>query len=59
MEWTGQAREYPWAKHVLIEATLIHTNFCPDSKISIYYRRKKDSIGGKKAMVASGSYVGR
>jgi len=37
----------------LIEATLFHYNHCPDSKISSYYIRKKERIGGKKAVVAS------
>lgn len=60
---TCQSREKQWggptrhgnnrAKHVLIEATLFHYHFCPDSKISNYYHRKKDAIGGKKAVVAS------
>jgi transposase len=60
---TSQSGEKTWGgptrhgnnrvKHVLIEATLFHYHYCPDSKISSYYQRKKDSIGSKKAMVAT------
>lgn len=52
--WGGPTRRgNNRAKHVLIEATLFHYHFCHDSKISSYYQRKKDAIGGKKAIVAS------
>jgi transposase len=52
--WGGPTRRgNNRVKHVLIEATLFHYHYCPDSKISSYYQRKKDSIGGKKAVVAS------
>jgi transposase len=60
---TSQSGEKTWGgptrhgnnrvKHVLIEATLFHYHYCPDSKISSNYQRKKDSIGSKKAMVAT------
>lgn len=53
-EWGGPTRRgNNRAKHVLIEATLFHYHFCRDSKISSYYERKRDSIGRKKAVVAS------
>ena len=52
--WGGPTRHgNDRVKHVLIEATLFHYHYCPDSKISSYYQRKKDSIGSKKAMVAT------
>jgi transposase len=52
--WGGPTRHgNNRVKHVLIEATLFHYRFCPDSKVSSYYIRKKDKIGGKKAIVAS------
>ena len=52
--WSGPTRRgNNRVKHVLIEATLFHYHYCPESKISSYYKRKKDSIGGKKAVVAS------
>jgi transposase len=60
---TSQSGEKTWGgptrhgnsrvKHVLIEATLFHYHYCPDSKISSYYLRKKERIGNKKAIVAS------
>jgi transposase len=54
-EWGGPARHgNNRVKHVLIEAALVHTRSCPDSKISRYHFRKRDSIGGKKAVVATG-----
>ena len=52
--WGGPTRHgNNRVKHVLIEATLFHYHFCPDSKISSYYLRKKERIGNKKAIVAS------
>lgn len=54
-EWSGHTRPgNNRIKHVLIEAMLFHFHYCPDSKISRYYSRKKDSIGNKKAIVAGG-----
>jgi len=54
-EWSGPARHgNNRVKHVLIEAALVHTRSCPDSKISRYHLRKRDSIGRKKANVATG-----
>ena len=54
-EWTGPTRRgNSRVKHVLIEAMLFHTHFCPDSRISLYKRRKSDAIGKKKAVVAAG-----
>ena len=54
-EWGGHTRPgNNRIKHVLIEATLFHFHYCPDSKISRYYSGKKDSIGNKKAIVAGG-----
>ena len=53
-QWGGPTRHgNNRAKHVLIEATLFHYHYCPDSKISNYYHRKKEAMGGKKAVVAS------
>jgi transposase len=53
-EWGGPARGgNNRAKHVLIEATLFYYHLCHESKISSYYQRKKDAVGGKKAVVAS------
>jgi transposase len=52
--WGGPTRHgNNRVKHVLIEATLFHYHYCPDSKVSSYYVRKKDKIGGKKAIMAS------
>jgi transposase len=52
--WGGPTRHgNNRVKHVLIEATLFHSRYCPDSKVSSYYLRKKERIGNKKAIVAS------
>jgi len=54
-EWDGHTRPgNSRIKHVLIEAMLFHYQHCPGSRISEYYRRKKDAIGNKKAIVAGG-----
>ena len=54
-EWSGPTRRgNSRVKHVLIEALLFHTHFCPDSRLSLYKRRKSESIGKRKAVVASG-----
>ncbi len=54
-EWSGHTRPgNSRIKHVLIEATLFHFQHWPGSRISQYYRRKKDGIGNKKAIVAGG-----
>ena len=54
-EWSGPTRHgNSRVKHVLLEATLMHLHICPDSKISRYYHRKRDTIGAKKAIVAAG-----
>lgn len=54
-EWGGHTRPgNSRIKHVLIEATLAHFHYCPQSKISQYYARKKNNIGNKKAIVAGG-----
>jgi transposase len=48
-QWGGLTRHgNNRAKHVLIEATLFHYHFCPDSKISNYYHRKKDAMGERR-----------
>lgn len=54
-EWGGPVRHgNNRIKHVLIEAALVHIRSCPDSRISRYHLRKRDSLGGKKAAVATG-----
>jgi transposase len=53
-EWSGPTRRgNSRIKHVLIEALLSHVQHCPESRISLYDLRKRDSIGRKKALVAS------
>ena len=53
-EWSGHTRNgNNRVKHVLIEAMLFHLHHCPDSKISRYNQRKRDSIGRPKAVIAT------
>jgi len=43
----------PRLRYMLTEAVHVHVQFCRDSRISAYYRRKSEEKGTKKAKVAA------